>query len=112
MYIFVWMIRTTCKLFNGSYTPYEIITGLKPRTPIDCLLSQPSGAERVSTDKYVNDLVDYLRKVHKYVDSQHAVVRESCQRAKYRELGPGGSLSLGDYCLVKKNQEVGISKRF
>ena len=112
VYIFVWTIRTTCKLFNGMYTPYEIITGLKPRSPIDCLLSTPTGLERTSVDRYVADLVTYLKKVHRYVDEQHTQVREQTQRAKYRGLGPGGHLRVGDYCFVKRQPEPGVSKRF
>ena len=112
VYIFVWVIRSTCKLFNGSYTPYEIITGMKPRSPIDCLLASPSGIERASVDKYVSDLVAYLKKVHQYVDAKHEEVRENSQRAKYRELGPGGALSVGDYCFVKKAPVEGVSRRF
>ena len=112
VYIFVWVIRTTCKLFNGSYTPYEVITGMKPRSPIDCLLASPSGLERASVDTYVSNLVEYLKKVHHYVDAKHEEVRENSQRAKYRELGPGGALSVGDYCFVKKAPVEGISRRF
>ena len=112
VYIFVWTIRTSCKLFNGTYTPYEVITGLKPRTPIDCLLAQPTGLERVSVVKYVSDLVAYLKKVHGFVDEQHSRIRDNAQRAKYRELGPGGGLSVGDYCFVKRAPVADVSKRF
>ena len=112
VYIFVWSIRTSTKLFNGHYTPYEVITGLKPRSPIDCLLSAPTGAQRVGVERYVSDLVDYLRKVHKYVDEQHSRVRESEQNRKYRELGPGNNLAVGDYCLVLRQPVEGISRRF
>ena len=85
---------------------------MKPRSPIDCLFATPSGVERVSVDRYVSDLVDYLKKVHKYVDEQHSLIRENTQRAKYRELGAGGTLSVGDYCLDKKAPEPGVSVRF
>ena len=111
-YIFVWVIRTTCKLFNGNYTPYEIITGLKPRSPIDPLLAQPAGLTRVSVDDYVADLVTYLKKVHKYVDTRHREVREEYTKAKYREHGPDTNLAVGDYCLLQKAPELGVSKRF
>ena len=50
VYTFIWAIRTTTKLFNGLYTPYEIITGLKPRSPIDYLLSSPVATHRISAD--------------------------------------------------------------
>ena len=31
-HLFVWAIRTSSKLFNGMYSPYEVITGLTPRS--------------------------------------------------------------------------------
>ena len=46
------------------------------------------------------------------MDEQHTAIRADAQRAKYRELGPGGSLSVGDYVLVKKAPEYGTSVRF
>ena len=110
--IFAWTIRTTCKLFNGHYTPYEVITGMKPRSPIEPLLAQPVGLSRITTDDYVRELVNYLKGVHKFVDERHKAIRENEQRAKYRELGTTGGLACGDYCLVSKTKEPGISHRF
>ena len=86
--------------------------GMKPRSPIDCLLASPTGVECVSVDSYVADLVSYLKKVPKYVDEKHSLIPEDSQRAKYRELGPGGALSVGDYCFVKRQPVPGTSKRF
>ena len=40
------------------------------------------------------------------------MIRDNSQRAKYRELGAGVSLSVGDYCLVRKAPEPGVSTRF
>jgi len=108
--IFQWTIRSTAKVFNGSYSPYEVVTGLKPRLPTD-MLANPSAFQRVSTEEYVSDLVTYLTRVHKYVDEQHQAVREQRQAAKHRELGPGTSLAVGDYCLVQKPLIPGVSKR-
>ena len=110
--VFVWTVRTTAKLFNGQFTPYEVVTGMKPRSPIDPLLSSPTGVQRVSVEKYVNDLCDYLRKIHKLVESEHGRIREDSQRRKYRELGSDGYLSVGDYVLVKKEPDKGVSARF
>ena len=45
-YVFVWTIRTSAKLFNGSFTPYEVVTGLKPRSPLDAVL-QPAVTQSV-----------------------------------------------------------------
>ena len=111
--IFVWTIRTTTKLFNGYYTPYECITGLKPRTPIDALVATDAQVERVAKDDYVRNLVKYLKEVHKYVDEQHQLIRDQRERAKLRELGEGEVVRVGDYVLLRKSHhEEGLSKRF
>ena len=62
--VFVWTIRTSAKIFNGMYTPYEIITGMRPRSPLDPLLAQPSSLQKVSHTDYVRDLCKYMRNVH------------------------------------------------
>ena len=41
--LFQWLVRTSCKIYNGRFTPYEIITWMKPRTALDSLLSAPPG---------------------------------------------------------------------
>ncbi len=35
----VWMVCTHTKLCNGHYAPYDIVTGLKPRSPIDAIVA-------------------------------------------------------------------------
>ena len=67
--------------------------------------------ERLSYDKYVTELVRYLKDVHKRVDEQHERVREDRHRAKLRVLGTGQGLAVGDYCLVQRPPTPGISVR-
>ena len=111
--IFVWTIRTTTKLFNGYYTPYECVTGLKPRSPIDALVSTDAVVKQVTKSDYVKELVRYLKEVHSYVDEQHQREREKRERAKLRELGEGEIVRQGDYVLLKVNHhESGVSARF
>ena len=93
------------------YTPYEIITGLKPRSPIDAVLSMSVAPEQISHDKYVTELVRYLKEVHQKVDEQQARVREEQNRRELRKLGVGQSMSVGDYCLVRRSPTPGISVR-
>ena len=109
--IFKWTVITSAKVYNGSYTPYEVVTGLKPRSPLDAVLSTPSNVEKITTERYVEELVRYLKEVHKFVDTQHERIREQSQRAKFRELGPGRAMKVGDYCLVRKPMEQGVSWR-
>ena len=110
-HIFVWTIRTTSKLFNGSYTPYETITGLQPRSPIDGIV-QPTTLQRAEPTTYVTELVQYLKQVHQFVEQEHSRIRADASRAKLRSLGSGVGFSLGDYVLVQKQAEPGVSKRF
>ena len=110
-YIFVWTIRTSAKLFNGTFTPYEVITGLKPRSPLDAMFGQ-SGVQRVSRSEYVNDLVEYLKHVHKIVDDAHSRVRDSEERAKLREQGVGTFAKVGEFVLVARPKQPGVSARF
>ena len=70
-------------------------------------------ASRTSTEDYVNDLISYLKRVHRFVDEQHRQHRERTQEAILRQLGPGHSIQIGDYVLFKENRtSEGISQRF
>ena len=100
--LFQWTVRTTCKVFNGSFTPYEIITGLKPRTPLDGLLSTPAVVHSTSVDSYVTDLIQYLRKIHSFVESEHRRVRNAEQELQMRKYGANTHFAVGDYVLLKK----------
>ena len=59
VYIFVWYVRTTTKIVNSHYTPYEIITGLKPRQPTDALYAQPAAVNKIDHASYVAQLIRY-----------------------------------------------------
>ena len=110
--IFQWTIRTTHKKFNAGYTPYEIITGLKPRFVLDSFLGTPTTVRSISQGDYVTKLVEYLKRVHKYVGEQHTKIREGQEQAKARKLGVAEPLQVGDYVLYKRGQLAeGISER-
>jgi len=111
---FQWVIRTSSKVYNGKFTPYEIITGMKPRLPLDAVLSTPTVQAKRSADQYVTDLVHYMKKVHKFVQEEHKRVREveGDRRLKERTLD---KFKIGDYVMMKtanKAPPAGHSKRF
>ena len=115
VYIFVWYIRTTTKIVNSYFTPYEIITGMKPRQPTDAIYAQPAAVSKLDRASYVKQLVDYLKRVHAHVDAQHARVREQESRSKLRADGAQSPLQVGDHCFVKKGSGEhtrGVSTRF
>jgi len=111
--LFQWSVRTSCKVYNGCYTPYEIVTGMKPRLPLDSLVT-PAVLKKQPVDDYVGDLITYLKKVHAHVQTEHKRVRENEQDVILRRMGVGQCLDVGDYVLLKGHQgaEKGVSQRF
>ena len=98
-------------MVNLFFIPYEIITGLKPRSLIDVVLSMNVAPERISHEKYVLELVKHLKDVHKHFNQQHERIREQEQRARLRVYGVGQSLAVGGYCLAQRPLTVGVSAR-
>ena len=110
-------VRTTCKLYNGKYTPYEISTGLKPRLMSDALFATPAVLSKPTTDDYVTDLVQNLKKTHQFVQREHERIRGQQQDARLRNLGPTTPLEVGDYVMMKNiakggKSDVYYSQRF
>ena len=111
---FVWVVRTTSKVYNGRYTPYEIITGMKPRLPLDAVLSTPSVVAKRSADEYVSDLVEYMQSVHKFVQEEHRRIRERERDTDIRKRDMD-RFRIGDYVFLKRpglKPEPGHSRRF
>ena len=111
--MFQWTIRSSAKIYNAKFTPYEIITGMKPRLPLDAVLSTPSVIHKQSVDQYVTNLVVYLKKVHKFIQEEHRRVREheGDYRIRHHSLG---EFKEGDYVMLKswRKPEKGVSSRF
>ena len=82
---------------------------------LDTLLGTPTVQQTITKEKYVEELVKYLRHVHKYVAEQHTKVREDEQYKRLRVLGGTSkeSLQVGDYVLYKETRrlEAGTSER-
>jgi hypothetical protein len=95
-----WTIRTTPKPSLGGYSPYEIITGLKPFNPMDALL-HPKAKEIPSSHDYVRNLVRYLRTAHSAVRQFIADSQRSNEEQKVAERA-SATLEIGDHVLIKK----------
>ena len=52
--------------------------------------------QAISHDKYVTELVRYLKDVHHSVDDQRLRLNEERDKVKLRQLGAGQTLSVGD----------------
>ena len=100
--IFQWSVRTSAKIYNAQYTPYEIITGMKPRMLLDSTLSTPAFVKQIPITDYVKKLVEHVQNVHKFVSQQHDIVRSHQRELQLREHGRGDFLRVGDYCLIAR----------
>lgn len=111
--IFVWTVRTSTKVYDGRFTPYEIVTGMRPRCPLDAVLTVPSGVERLDIDTYVRELIAYVKHVHTLVSEAHLDQRQEAQDARYRNSKLTQTPSVGEYCFVSRvKDEVGTSRSF
>jgi len=109
--IFQWSVRTTAKVYSANYTPYEIITGLKPRNPIEYLLGSPNAVEKIPVTDYVRDLVKYVKQVHIIVEQEHQRIREGQNAQALREQAVGPILSVGDYVMVYRPADKEVGRR-
>ena len=87
------------------YTPYEIVLGMKPRLALDALMG-PVNVEPITKERYVSHLIDYLKRVHKYVGETHVKIRDEQLEAKARRLGVSEPFEVGDYVMFKANETL------
>ena len=92
------MLRCAPMACLGGRSPYEVVTGLKPRFPRSILGGVP-GEER-SVDSYVKDLMEHLKEVHS------SVQRTALETIERDEASMAGHLSqeleVGDPVLVRR----------
>ena len=55
--LFVSQIKATPKIVDGNYSLYEIITGMKPRSPDDAIVNLKVPANQITRNQYVLELV-------------------------------------------------------
>ena len=73
---------------------------MKPRLPLDAVVSTPSVQAKRSQDQYVTDLVLYMNKVHKFVQEEHKRVREVEGDRRIQERSVD-HFKVGDYVMLK-----------
>ena len=82
----------------GGRSPYEVVTGLKPRMPDALRRGLP--VEAVGVDQYVKDLLNHLRDVYAGVERQ---ALEDAEEAAAEAAGRvNAELELGDSVLVRR----------
>ena len=92
------MLRCAPMACLGGRSPYEVVTGLKPRFPRTILTALP--VEARSVEKYVTDLLAHLREVHS------SLQRTTLETVEKDESTMAGHLSqelqVGDPVLVRR----------
>ena len=87
---------------------------MKPRQATDAVLGTPTVVSKIGTNEYVEELIRYLERVHKFVQVEHKRVRESENELQRRKHGSDTHLNVGDYVFLKQppKYEPGKSERF
>jgi hypothetical protein len=92
------MLRCAPMAALGGRSPYEVVTGLKPRFPRTLLGSVP--VEERTVDAYVKDLLEHLQEVHASVQR---TTLETIQRDEASMAGHlSAELEVGDPVLVRR----------
>ena len=99
--IFKWSIRMSAKISKVWFSPYEDITGMKPRLLMDSVLGALALETQVPHTEYVKHLVEYLKRVHTHVAEQHHALRRDEQEQQFRHHGCVTMSRLGDYCILQ-----------
>ena len=87
---------------------------MKPRLPLDAVLSTPSVVAKRNADDYVSDLVEYMKSVHQFVQNEHKRIRERERDMDIRKRDMD-RFKIGDYVFLKRpglKSEPGHSRRF
>ena len=96
------LLRSAPMACLGGRSPYEVVTGLKPRLPRTALGALP--VELRTVNSYVNDLMTHLREVHATVQ------RVALEEIEKTETTLGGHISaeleVGDPVLVRREATV------
>ena len=92
------MLRCAPMACLGGRSPYEVVTGLKPRFPRSAIGAMP--VEERTVDAYVRDLIESLKEVHSSVQrtTLEAVERDEASMAGHLS----SELSVGDTVLVRR----------
>ena len=94
-----WAWNTSAKQALAGLTPYEVVTGLPPRTPLSWLALPAS--EAVTADVYVQELLKGMEKVHELVRQAQERRAEQLQRRAVAGAIPR-RLEVGEHVLVRR----------
>ena len=97
----MWSWRTTPRLWLGGHSPYECLTGLRARMPMD-ILQATSPVAAVSQQEFVQHLVTKLRNMHSAIRRAKEESHRAAMKRALEQYGPTKSLSIGDYVLVER----------
>ena len=106
-----WAWNTSPKAALAGLTPYEVIVGFPPRTPLSWLTLPAS--EAVAAEHYVRELLEAMEKVHNLV--RRAQDRREEELRRRAAVGPAPRrLEVGEHVLVRRPpllQPEGVSRK-
>ena len=96
------LLRSSPMACLGGWSPYEVVTGLKPRLPRALVGALP--AEERSVDACVRDLVEHLCETHKSVQRSMLAASERDEHSMAGRLSQ--ELQVGDPVLARREPTV------
>ena len=58
-----WIFQYGAKINNAKFTPYEIISNMKPYLPLDIVVTTPCLQHSQHADQFVTNLVNYFQEI-------------------------------------------------
>ena len=74
-----WAWNTTAKKSLGNLSPYQVVTAMRPRSPLASYLAK-SSAEQVTAEEHVKEVLEATKEIHDLV--QKAQERRAAENAK------------------------------
>ncbi len=99
-----WSWNTTPKTALSSYSPYEVITGLRPRTALASVM-EDFNFEEIETKEYVEELRRSLTEIYDKVKKAQEVRAEAAQAHMQRG---ARELQVGEMVLLRRPPRSGI----
>jgi len=96
-----WALRASPRPSRGGFSPYELVTGLKPQGPLDKLWKR-TDVQQVDPGTYVSQLVEQMSKIQEQVKLQ---IHEDAKRSLSKQNQKGDvfhEFAIGDWAFLRK----------
>ena len=97
-----WALRATPRADRGGFSPYELVTGMRPQGPMDHLFGKLRGAKTLDPATYVSGLRDNLESIHKLIADQLRAEFQAKNATDEKRNGKSYVYKVGDHVFLKR----------